>query len=161
MKVRVYKTPDGEVVVDTPSKRYQDKIEECPHPGRFRSGEDFEVEVMEMADLEKLVGGDNEAGSAQFYYDGSLKHDDGWEEMVMPETCVLKRHKNKLELELDEELAKDTPDPAVVVKKDRELKKLGSLKTEDVYKLALSKLEKEKKKPKIQAKLKEKLGIKD
>lgn len=165
MRHRIYKVKNtGEVVVDTPSPKYQNEnFDKCPHPWRFRESnpdrEDFEMEVITKGQLRAISETKNEAGSAQFYYDasGKLKHDHNWDECEMPVPCVLKRHRDKLERELEEELSKESPDPAKVIRKDRELKKLGKLSEQEVYELALSKLEAEGKKPKIQEKLRRKI----
>ena len=161
MKIRIYRIPSGEVFVDTPSLKYQELgIEQCPHPGMFRNGEPFEMEVVESDDLEVLVQGKNDGGSSQFYYDGGvLKHDHTWDELVMDPILIRDRHKATLNLELDEELAKEEPDLVVVARKDRELTKVDKLSDLELYTIALGKLKKENKKPKIQVKLRKKLGL--
>lgn len=177
MKIRIYKVKNtGEIVVDTPSNKYQghnndcnpscniDHFSLCPHPWRFRESnpnkEDFELEIKTREEMKEITQLKNESGSSQFYYDesGVLRHDHNWDECLMPDSSIIQRHKKILEVELDQELEKESPDPVKVIRKDRELKKLGKLSEQEVYELALSKLEAEGKKPKIQEKLRKKLG---
>lgn len=161
MKARVYKLSSGEVVVDVPARRYQGKIEECPHPWRFRDSnpnkEPFEVEVKELAEIENIASG-NEGGSAQFYYDGAdLKHDDNWEENLMPVPSIIQRKKQRLNKILDAELSKDSPDPVAIIRLDRMLKHLRSITEKQAYEWALKTLKDENIKANIQKKLQERI----
>ena len=159
MKVRIYKTGD-EVIVDCPSVKYQEVgIERCPHPGRFRNGESFEVEVMEMADVEAIAT-NNEAGSGQFYYDGTtLKHDDGWNEILMPLDLITMKHRARLVARADAELDKDSPDPIVVARLERDKRKIKDKTDKEMYQQALDNLDEDgHQKPKIRQKLQEKIG---
>lgn len=161
MKARVYKTQNGEVVVDTPAPRYQEEnFDQCPHPGRFRDGaEPFTMEVKELSEIEILADGKNEGGCGQFYYDGqALKHDHEWEENIMNDCLIRSRHEATLDAELDAELEKNNPDPVVCLKKTREVEKLRKMGKRELFSLALAKLKKEGKKPKIQVKLEAKIA---
>lgn len=156
MKVRIYKTPDGEVVVDTPAMRYQNEnFDKCPHPGRFRNGEPFEMEVKELSELEAIAV-DNESGSAQFYYEGKkLKHDSGWNELLMPKSRLVSRRKKRLEENLDSELAKTKPNQIKCIRFQRQLQKLKKISDKALYQDALDNLPSDK--PKIREKLLAKL----
>jgi hypothetical protein len=138
MKIRIYKTPEGEVIVDTPSMKYQALgIEKCPHPGRFRSGEPFTMEVMEY-DALKALAVNNEAGSAQFYYEGDvLKHDDDRSVLLMSAGEIKSKHRKRLERKLDEELAKGIPDPVAVVRLQRDKEKVKDMTDAQAYAQAL------------------------
>lgn len=160
MKIRIYNTSEGEVVVDTPSMKYQELgIERCPHPGRFRNGEPFTMEIMEYDDL-KTLAVNNEAGSAQFYYEGStLKHDNDWTELLMSKGSIQNKHRERLTKKLDEELAKPSPDAVKIVKLQRDREKIKDMTEKEIYQQALENLiEDGDNKPKIRAKLEAKIG---
>lgn len=160
MKIRVYKIGD-EVVIDCPSERYQGDISKCPHPGRFRRGEPFEMEVKELSELEQLTQGTNEAGGAQYFYDGkTLKHDNDWSELLMPTCVIRKKQLRRFEDDLNGELAKETPDPIATVRLWKKIKEWESGKVDDreIYQAALDNIIKGGiNKPKIVTKLQEKL----
>lgn len=167
MKVRIYKLKDGTIIIDTPVPRFQDNLNNCPHPWRFRSSnpnkEDFELTIVDASTVINLANGNNEAGSGQFYHiDGEVKHDHTWDEILMPKSTIVKKHYKRLQRELSEELATQMPDVIKIAKAQAgmiELKDIcrKGLQDVDVYKIALSNLEAENKKPKIQAALKRKL----
>lgn len=159
MKIRIYKTPEGEVIVDTPSMKYQNiGIEKCPHPGRFRNGEPFTMTVMEYDDL-KALAINNEAGSAQFYYEGDvLKHDNDRSELLMTPGEIKAKHAKRLARKLDEELAKGTLDPIAVVKLQRAREKVKEMTDAEAYAQALVNMDEDGlAKPKIRQKLSEKM----
>lgn len=142
MKVRIYKTNSGEVIVDVPVNRYQDKLDECPHPWRFRESnpdkENFEMEIKDVSELEKLIE-KNEAGSSQFYYKGkTLKHDNGWNEILMPLDLLKNKLRKRLENKLDEELENENVIESL--KLNRKIQKLENLSEEELYKMALENL---------------------
>jgi len=160
MKVRIYKTQEGKVIVDTPSMKYQELgIDKCPHPGRFRNGEPFDIEVMEYDDL-VAIATNNEAGSAQFYYDGdTLKHDDDRSELLMYVDEIKTKHYKRLEKKIDEELNKATPDPVELIRLRRGQEKAKNMTDVQAYQQALANLiEDGHKKPKIKAKLEAKIN---
>lgn len=159
MKIRIYKTPEGEVIVDTPSMKYQELgIEKCPHPGRFRNGEPFTMEVVEY-DALKALAVNNEAGSAQFYYEGdTLKHDNDRSELLMHPDEIKSKHAKRLARKLDEELAKETPDALAVVKLQRAREKVKEMTDSEAYAQALVNMDEDGlAKPKIRQKLAEKV----
>lgn len=139
MNHRIYKTSSGEVVVDTPSMKYQDLgIEHCPHPWRFRDSnpakESFTMEVVTTAQLETLANNKNEAGSAQFYYDGAtLKHDDNWEVLMMPKELVQQKYRAQLMVDLDAELAKPSPDAVAVARLQRKRETVKDMTELEIY----------------------------
>jgi len=165
VRVRIYKVlSSGEVVVDCPVPRYQNRIQECPHPERFRETsahfDPFTMEIMELSDVQAMCAGTNESGSAQFYYDGeTLKHDNDRSELLMHPDEIKEKHRKRLTRKLDEELAKATPDPVAVVKLQRDREKVREMTDEQVYQQALANLDEDgHMKPKVRAKLAAKIA---
>jgi hypothetical protein len=158
MKFRIYKTGE-EVVIDCPAMRYQDKIDQCPHPGRFRDGRvPFEMEVVDGSLLDSIAS-DNESGSEQFYYeDGKLKHDSKWNNILMSVELIKFKQRKRLDREIDTELGKSDSDTLRVLKLQRQQKQIRKLSDTEIYQIAYDNLDKDGlKKPKIRAKLKKKL----
>lgn len=158
MKRRVYFKPDGSVEIEALSPRYAGREHEAKTPYHLIG---VERDILDESVVPWFHSDPQLESCEQIYHDGSKKLlvDYDWEECLMPKKCIIKRHEEQLNSELEAELAKPNPDPVVCIRKDRELKNLGKLTTNQVYELALSKLVAENKKPKIQAKLREKLGL--
>lgn len=160
MKIRLYKLASGEVVVDCPSNTFQADISKCPHPWRFRESnpdkEGFELEIMDRDALEAMSPG-NEGGSGQFYVEnGEVKHDDKWQNCIMPKSIIRDKEERRLQKELDDAL--EAGDSLKALKAQRGREKLKDASEKELLELALSKLPPEK--GKVRAKLEKRLGKK-
>jgi hypothetical protein len=112
------------------------------------------MEVMDISKLEALAKG-NEGGTSQFYYSGkTLKHDDGWNIILMGPGMIRKRHKRRLENKLD--VAVESGESLKAIGILRDLIRLGGKTDKEMYQIALDNLTEDgHDKPKILAKLKE------
>lgn len=164
MKAKIYRTLTGEVVVFTPAGRYQKiGVEHCKHPWRFHDDnpdkEEFTMEVMDFAEIAIITDGKNEVGNDQFYYNGNtLKHDTGWNELLMPKSSIVQKHMKRLEKRFDAELAKPNPDAVSVVRLERDRKLFHKKPEKEIYQQALINLNEDgHDKPKIRQKLQAKI----
>lgn len=165
MKYRVYKIGDR-VLINKPSIKFQSNLEKCPHSDEIQSLDPSEwtVEIKDKDEIDVLTNGIHEGGSYQFYYSNNeLKFDKDWDECLMSKDVIHKREVDKILLENKEEIEKQSPDVVKIYRNNQSIEELKKLKHDNnekaFYEKALANLEKENKKPKIQAKLRKKLGL--
>lgn len=96
---------------------------------------------------------------AQLYWDGeSVKKDIGWDVAVMPVDVLCRKHRSRCDKKLDDELAKEAPDPIKIAKIQREKEKCLSWTDKEWYQQALKNMDEDGHDKKlIRKKLKEKL----
>lgn len=137
MKCRVFKTSNGGVRYDWPSKEYQEKIEACRIPNALKDLPYIVIDEFELPSLNSKNGDCFE----MLYFNGeckkeNLKQDKEWKVCLMPPFLIKKKHLVRCNSKLDEELAKESPDPIKIAKIQREKEKCSTWSEKQWYEQA-------------------------
>lgn len=160
MKIRVFKRQDNSIIVSRPSKKYfggkfindtskpiyetdadrgntgvitsyeqrELTIDDCKFPPECDGLEYIDIDSSELP----LI--DNSSGIYQemlYIEDQTIKIDDKWQLMLMPNFLVKKKYINYLRSSVDSELSKDSPDHIELVRNYRKLEIAKETKSED------------------------------
>lgn len=179
MEVRIYYALQDFIIQGVGLKSYEDHVEKGrvisfltsiryelgnidKHPSSMQLLID-ENKVSFMTVDNSLI---SEKSTAKLYVeDGVLKKDSNYDKRLMKTNEIVFKQKNKLNLEIDEELSKENPSIITIEKKKLDLVKLDNeFSSENIFQIALDGLDArvakgEPDKPIIRQKLQEKVAI--
>lgn len=171
-KVIVKKDDGGIIVICPVLEKFGDEDGKRPfsdlpalkeYPGLEWYVTEEDIDKSDLESRKQLYWEDNGDGTT------AIKKDLAWEKRVMPDQLIKKKLIERMDSEIDELLLADTPDPVVVLSKQREMDKIKKLKAgpqnEDVYWMnkAIEGLDKkvakgEEDKPQIREKIQQKIN---
>lgn len=146
MKVIVFRKNNGTAIVNRPSLKYQNNIKKLKIPKPFQ---DLSFIILNESDV--LIDRKKNEFPEMLYFDGdckkeNFKKDVGWDVCLMPSWLIAKKHLDNCESAIDAELEKDSPDPLVIVRHNRDIdhckKMIKSRDQKSCYELALKNLDK-------------------
>lgn len=147
MKIRYFKKDDDCVIYSCPAKKYQGgyffnntelTFSDCTFPKEVLGLPFIDIDLSEaiLADPYKGIYVE------QLYCDGefkkeNLKIDYNWDYYLMPSSLIKQKHIKRVQSQIDEELAKPTPDAVKLVTLQRNCEKCKEVKAgtqnKDVY----------------------------
>lgn len=156
MKCRVFKKPDGSVVYNWPTEKYQDRLEDCKIPKDLK---ELPFIVLDEAEIPKSDSNTGDYHEMIYFEDGplvkpNLKQDKAWEKRLMPVFLIKEKHLARLSRKIEEATG-----ALVAIKLHNEKDLCKSWDSARWYQQALDNMDEDEiDKPVIRAKLTEKIN---
>lgn len=113
---KIFNRMRGDIILMGLAGIWEDDPEECPHPNLpgIESIHFFHISPEDLPEYNHV---------RQLYTDDNLtvKSDLSWDTCLMPPDAIKPRHINRLNLKIDEELVKNTPNPIKALAWQREI----------------------------------------